>query len=726
MELKKLVKDALVRRQDKRYEEELHKKQISYDNWVRDIETLKIKESERAISSHQIVGEKIFGTVMKDFPHSGSVKVTDNLVYVVLSRGRMSENATEICREYFDSHPEVLAAYGDEDVIKPDGTRCEPWFKPDWSPDWFDSGFYFGSLVIVRKELWDTVCEKTAVETKVTGIDNSTNNVTETKIVCEKIELLKLIYLCVETAGGYNRIANNKVINSTGVVGHISSIIFHSIGNDSAETDKFLPYQCINDKYAEYRQYLKERMNDKERADISRIIGSSGDRPLVSVVIPSKDNPDILEKCLTALYTTMKTLFKCEIIVVDNGSTQVNKEKTESMIADKKYKAHESIVNSVTNKTISDDNSDIFCIKYIYEKMEFNFSHMCNMGAQAAKGDFLLFLNDDVELCEKDCLLKMAAAASRDYTGAVGIKLYYPGTDIIQHAGITNLPMGPVHKLQFMKDNVIYYHGFNTGRRNVSAVTAACLMVEKKKFHEAGGFTEDLKVAFNDVALCFALLEKGYYNVCLNDCHAYHHESLSRGSDESEEKLERLLKEREILYKKYPEMEGADSFYPKNLENESLDTMVRPAYETAGNKLQHASVKKKEKLLAGYRHDECLLVRVESYIEDTLYGYGVVLGDDNACYMRELLLQDTENRDIVYSVELEGMYRPDLMKNMPDQINVGLCGFKIKFEQSFVQSDGGSGRYYVGMAVKNRVNGCGIYNFTKRIVGNSNCRRENC
>jgi GT2 family glycosyltransferase len=439
-------------------------------------------------------------------------------------------------------------------------------------------------------------------------------------------------------------------------------------------------------------------MNDKERENVSRIISSQCDRPLVSVIIPSKDNPDILEKCLTALYATMKTFFKCEIIVVDNGSTQLNKEKTELMIADKKYKDHE------------------FCVEYIYQKMEFNFSHMCNIGAQAARGQYLLFLNDDVELCEADCILRMAAAASEAYTGAVGIKLYYPETDIIQHAGITNLPMGPVHKLQFMKDDVIYYHGFNRGRRNVSAVTAACLMVEKEKFHQAGGFTEDLKVAFNDVALCFALLKNGYYNVCLNDCHAYHHESLSRGSDEAEEKLDRLLKERDMLYKKYPDMNARDSFYPNGLENESLDTMVRPAFETAGNKLQQAVLKKTEIKLSEYRHDECLLVRVESCIEDTLYGYGVVLGDDNACYVRELLLQDTKNKDIVYSVETEGMYRPDLVKNMPDQINVGLCGFKIKLERSSKQNDGGSGRYYVGMAVKNRVNGCRIYNFTKRIV----------
>lgn len=211
--------------------------------------------------------------------------------------------------------------------------------------------------------------------------------------------------------------------------------------------------------------------------------------------------------------------------------------------------------------------------------MEFNFSKMCNIGAKEASGELLLFLNDDIEISEavkqnpnltapvSQWLSILAGQAQVSYTGAVGCKLYYPGGIQFQHAGVLNLPIGPGHCLYGMGDDLNYYYGRNLLDYNFCAVTGACLMVERKKFDEAGGFDEELVVAYNDVALCFSLLELGYHNVLRNDVALVHHESVSRGLDRaSEEKEERRKREMEKLYEKHPKFSGGyDPCYNPNL-----------------------------------------------------------------------------------------------------------------------------------------------------------------
>lgn len=268
-------------------------------------------------------------------------------------------------------------------------------------------------------------------------------------------------------------------------------------------------------------------------------------------------------------------------------------------------------------------------------------------------------------------------------------------------------------------------------------------MVERKKYLEAGGMAEELRVAFNDVDFCFRLYELGYHNVCVNDSYGYHHESLSRGGDDSPEKLERLLGEREVLYERHPALEGKDPYYSRYLNHEGLDTGIRPAFLTAANRVQKVSEKliSQKKVSEGkasekagdlslekYRRDDCLMVRVEDCRGRRILGYGVVLGDDNACYSRELLLAgaggETGAEDsigtkpsqagprTVYALKLGGQYRPDLEKNMADQIHVALGGFDVEIGQDAVPG----GRYRLGMAVRNRVTGLRLANWSNRYV----------
>lgn len=412
--------------------------------------------------------------------------------------------------------------------------------------------------------------------------------------------------------------------------------------------------------------------------------------PYISVIIPSKDNAVVLKKCLDTLKKTAADI-SYEVLLVDNGSGEAVKKKIEEMTA---------------------DAPDIL---YIYEPMEFNFSKMCNLGAERAEGSLLLFLNDDIEATHTGWLSDMAKLAERPHVGAVGCKLLYPDTDKIQHAGITNLPMGPVHKLQFLRDNKCYYDNRNRGIRNVSAVTAACLMVRREVFEEAGGFCESMQVAFNDVDFCFTLLEKGYYNAVCNHIHLLHHESMSRGADESEEKLKRLHRERTMLYDRHPGLNGKDPFYHDWLNRTGLDTRIQPAYRSGREIADVQATKEVAKesneayVLKNARKDRCLLVRIEAADASHISGYGVVLGSDNACFNGKLLLERKGRQPAVYELDFTEQYRQDLQENMPDQKNVALCGFHVNIAEPLPE-----GEYRIGMLATDKISGSSLMNYSNR------------
>lgn len=280
----------------------------------------------------------------------------------------------------------------------------------------------------------------------------------------------------------------------------------------------------------------------------------------VSIIIPSRDNYDVLRRCIDSI-RNKSTYNNNEIIIADNGSGAYTQEKYSAM-AD----------------------------KYVYNKSEFNFSRMCNMGAEKAEGDFLLFLNDDTEVITPDWLEKIISLASLENTGAAGAKLYYPGSRKIQHCGVINISNGPVHAFIGQEDSDELYFGRSKYNYNSIAVTAACLCIDKNKFT---GFDEGFKVAYNDVDMCFSLYERGLYNAVCNEAVLYHYESLSRGNDlDDKNKMKRLLTERKRLYKKHRELVGRDPFYSSRLTQLRAD--FRPA-------------EKKDKLITAYKNIRLVL-----------------------------------------------------------------------------------------------------------------------
>ena len=407
--------------------------------------------------------------------------------------------------------------------------------------------------------------------------------------------------------------------------------------------------------------------------------------PKVSVIIPSKDNPMILKQCLDALE---KQKADFEIIVVDNGSKEENRVQIEEMTKG---------------------------LLYLYEPMEFNFSKMCNMGARKATGSLLLFLNDDVELCENDWLQRMVTKAVQPYAGAVGLKLYYPGGNLIQHAGVVNLPVGPDHKLRTLPDEKDYYFGWSLYTRNYIAATGACFMIEADKYWEVGGFPEELAVCYNDVALCFALYEAGYQNSVVNEAYAYHHESISRGLDDNPEKFARFVREWNKLYEMYPALKGEDPYFPAEMDRYILDNKVQPAYIFGINEPQAPAWKKLEQV-PKVRYDDCLMARVETYDEEKIRGYAIVLGDNNACYKRYLVLSPDVQGDTIAQgsmmMLLENRYKRELEETVPDQKNVALCGYYISRKEDGIAS----GAYKAGILAVNSVTGLKLFSWCGKVL----------
>ena len=615
---------------------------------VKQLWTLKIEKEYRRLLSERKVSYADWAKMQEKTASSIREKSADNgYVLFVQKQGRLSEHALAWIEECFAANPKAQMIYGDEDFLGEEGERKNPWYKPCWSPDAYQSQFYPGSVIALRKE----VCEQGAF------FENAG-------------EIHALISDCIHKIGGFEKSCESIV--------RCNKILFH-----------------VNDKKV-WQNYLQTKVEGEVTEKIANDI---------SVIIPSKDNPGILKNCLESL----KDIQGLEIIVVDNGSSDKNREQIEEM-----------------TKLIGCDAMRNQKIQYLYQPMEFNFSRMCNMGAEAAGGKYLLFLNDDIEVCGTEWIYAMRAKAIRPYVGAVGLKLYYPDSVRIQHAGITNLPVGPVHKMQFMLDEGSIYFDKNKANVNCIAVTGACLLIDRDKYAEVGGFKESLRVAYNDVDLGFALYEAGYQNVVINEYFAYHHESLSRGSDESEEKRARLQREREHLYEMHPALNGEDPYYPDGLFKEGLDSRIVPEYINGRNFIQQACVMPLSEETGGIRVDNCVLLGIELSENGRIKGYGVVLGDNNACYDRYIVLEPcgvddqgqvipgTKGKGDVFTILTQPMYRQDLEENLPDQKNVAMSGFYIRLTDEECKKLNPGRTYRVGVMAMHKINKGKLLNWSGR------------
>jgi GT2 family glycosyltransferase len=408
--------------------------------------------------------------------------------------------------------------YSDEDKISPSGTFVEPFFKPDWSPDTMMSIMYTCHVGCIRLE---TLREAGPLASEYDG------------------------------AQDWDLVL--RVTERTSRIAHIPKVLYHwrIIPSSISASINAKPHAVdASIRLREAALRRRELSGVMEVVDglptCHRVRYIAVDDPLVSIIIPSRDNGALLKKCIGSM--VRRSIWpKIEFIVVDNGSH-----------------------DSQTLAELAGIGVEYGC-RVIRHDADFNFSELCNLGARHANGKLLLFLNDDTEIKSADAIARMAGYAQLPHIGAVGAKLLYPETLQIQHVGIINLGGGPGHALAGLSRDVPGYFLRNTVEYNWIAVTGACLMIQRDRFEAVGRFDESLPIAYNDVELCIRLVRCGLYNVVCPTAEWIHHESLSRGSDDAtDERRQRLRREREHLYDLHPEFFMKDPFFNANLRPDSV------------------------------------------------------------------------------------------------------------------------------------------------------------
>ena len=264
--------------------------------------------------------------------------------------------------------------------------------------------------------------------------------------------------------------------------------------------------------------------------------------PLVSIIIPNKDHHTDLDLCLRAI-ETRATYRNVEFIIVENNSTE--KET---------FEYYEKIQKEFSN------------VHVVTWEREFNYSAINNFGVTFAKGEYLLFLNNDTELIAENFIEEMLGLCQREDVGAVGARLLYQD-DTIQHAGVV-VGFGGIAGHTFIglhkAENSYFHRAMST--QDYSAVTAACLMTKKALFDEVGGFTEKLAVAFNDIDYCMKVRASNHLVVYNPYALLYHYESKSRGLEDTPEKVARFNREIKIFSERWPEiLKDGDPYYNPNL-----------------------------------------------------------------------------------------------------------------------------------------------------------------
>lgn len=404
--------------------------------------------------------------------------------------------------------------YTDENTFSEEPRDAyNPHFKPDFSPDTLRSYNYICHLSAFSRELLDSVG-----------------------------------YFRSEYDGSQDYDLILRLTEKAKKVFHIRKILYYwrAHKNSVAQDVGAKPYTVTAAKKALAahleRCGLKGEVLDSSVPTTYHIKYEIDGNPLISVIIPNKDHTDDLEVCLKSLYE--KSSYKnFEVIIVENNSTE--KET---------FEYYEAIAQKHGN------------VKIVKWEGNFNYSAINNFGVNYAKGEFILLLNNDVEIINGSCLEEMLMFAQRKDVGAVGAKLYY-SDDTVQHAGVIlglGGTAGHAHK-HFGRSHPGYMARASIAQ-NLSACTAACLMMRRDVFDEVGGLDENFEVAFNDIDLCMKIRKKGYLVVFTPYAELYHYESKSRGNDSTPEKLERFRGEIDRFKEKWQkQLDDGDPYYNPNL-----------------------------------------------------------------------------------------------------------------------------------------------------------------
>ena len=421
--------------------------------------------------------------------------------------------------------------YSDEDLIDVKGNKYNPIFKPDWNPD----------LILFHNYITHLACIKRSLVETVGGFDSQ-----------------------YDGAQDYDLLL--KVTENAQKIEHVPKVLYHwrSLPESTSSNPGAKVYADRAGKRALKKAFVRRDIaadvgfgNLPFHYSVSRRLTST---PLISIIIPFRDQPVMIERCVESILE--KTAYaNYEIIGISNNSRQ---EET--------FEIMEYLKGLDPRVSFHELN------------IPFNYSRINNHGVrELAAGEHVLLLNNDTEVINSNWLKALLEHSLRPEVGAVGGKLYYPD-DLIQHAGVI-IGVGQDieravagHSHQFFGRSEAGYYNLLFSVQNVSAVTGACLMVKKALYQTLGGLEEqNLQMALNDVDFCLRLREAGYLNVFTPYCELYHHESATRGINDTVEKTERYAKEIDYMLQRHKKiLNTGDPYYNPNLSTLTGGFKLKP------------------------------------------------------------------------------------------------------------------------------------------------------
>jgi GT2 family glycosyltransferase/glycosyltransferase involved in cell wall biosynthesis len=427
-----------------------------------------------------------------------------------------AENALALVALEIERHPDAGLIYSDEDKIDGNGARSNPFFKPDWNPELFLGQNYINHLGVYRAD----------VLREIGGFREGFEGSQDYDLALRTIERLR-----------------------PEQVRHIPRILYHwrMVGGSLAAIPDAKPYAKEAARRAIADHCARCGMPGRvvpclENKESHRVIHALPEpAPLASIIIPTRDRLELLERCVESIRA--RTDYRSfEIIIVDNGSIE---EKTFAFF-----------------RRVERESN----IRVLVETGPFNFSRLNNRAAARVRGDILVFLNNDTEVNDPGWLTEMVSHAARLEVGAVGARLWYPdGT--LQHGGVV-LGLGGVagHAFPHIPRGHPGYFNRAMLQQNCSAVTGACMVLRKAVFEELGGFDErNLGVSFSDIDFCLRLADRGYRVVWTPYANLIHHESASRGHQRSPEEQTQFLREAGYMQKTWGARLMHDPCYNQNL-----------------------------------------------------------------------------------------------------------------------------------------------------------------
>ena len=420
--------------------------------------------------------------------------------------------------------------YTDEDTFhKSSRDAFQPHYKPDYSPDTLRSYNYICHLTVFRR----TLLEKAGG-----GFRDDYNGSQDYDMILRLTE------------------AASRIV-------HIPQVLYYWRSHESSVASDLSakPYTVEAAKKALAahleRIGLRGKVEDSRVPSTYHIQYEIQGNPKISIIIPNKDHREDLDKCIRSI-REKSTWANWEIIIVENNS-----EEAETF---------------AYYQTISETDRRIRTVRW---EKGFDFSGICNFGADQAEGEYILLLNNDIEVITPEWMEEMLMFAQRRDVGAVGAMLYYPD-DTIQHAGViiglgddANLRVAG-HSHKYFKRGGYGYASRLSIAQNLSAVTGACMMIRKEVYDQVKGLDPAFAVEFNDVDLCLRIREAGYLIVWTPYAELYHYESKSRGMNETEEQQTRHIKEVLLFRSRWKrELQAGDPYYNPNLTLEREDFSFR-------------------------------------------------------------------------------------------------------------------------------------------------------